>query len=252
MIQAIIIDDELQGRKLLQALIKSHAPEINVIDECADLPNGVKAIRKHKPDLIFLDIEMPGHSGLELLDFFDEKEINFGIIFTTAYNEYAIKAFKMSAVDYLLKPISGEDLEQAMDRFHKRFSKTEPSKIKTETHLIGIENTENKIAIPVGQSIKFIDLDDIIYLKAENSYTEIHLQDTSKLLVSRTLKNFEDVLEDKSNFYRCHKSYIINRQFILDYVKSDGGYLILKPKIEIPISPDKVQGFLDGAMIVRR
>lgn len=252
MIRAIIIDDEVQGRKLLQALIKSHAPEITIVDECADLPNGVKSIRKHKPDLIFLDIEMPGHSGLELLDFFDEKDINFGIIFTTAYNEYAVKAFKMSAVDYLLKPISGDDVEQAIERFQKRFAKGDTPKSRIETLSAGIEKTDNKIAIPVGQSIKFIDLDDIVYLKAENTYTEIHLQDASKLLVSRTLKNFEDVLEDKINFYRCHKSYIINRQFVLDYVKSDGGYLKLKPGFEIPISPDKVQGFLDGAMIVKR
>ena len=110
MIKAIIIDDETQGRKLLQALIISHCPQIQVLEECADLPNGVKAIRKHKPDLIFLDIEMPQHSGLDILDFFYEKDIHFGIIFTTAYNEYAVKAFKLSAVDYLLKPISGDDL----------------------------------------------------------------------------------------------------------------------------------------------
>lgn len=251
MIQAIIIDDELQGRKLLQALIKSHCTDIHVVEECCDLPNGVKAIRKHKPDLIFLDIEMPGHSGLELLDFFDEKDINFGIIFTTAYNEYAVKAFKMSAVDYLLKPISGADLEEAVERFRKRFVKNEPINSKQEAQFV-IEQSGSKIAIPVGQSIKFIDLDDVVYLKAENTYTEIHLQDHSKLLVSRILKNFEDVLEDKPNFFRCHKSYIINRQFVLDYVKSDGGYLVLKPRIEIPISPDKVNGFLEGAMMIKR
>jgi two-component system, LytTR family, response regulator len=252
MINAIIIDDELQGRKLLQALIKSHCPEINVVEECADLPNGVKAIRKHKPNLIFLDIEMPEHSGLELLDFFDEKDIDFGIIFTTAYNEYAVKAFKMSAVDYLLKPISGGDLEQAIERFQKRFAKSDLSKTKPENQFIPIEKAENKIAIPVGQSIKFIDLDEIVYLKAENTYTEIHLQDQSKLLVSRTLKNFEEVLVDKHIFFRCHKSYIINRQFVLDYVKSDGGYLVLKPSIEIPISSEKVQVFLDKSVVVKR
>lgn len=247
MIKAIIIDDETQGRKLLQALIKSHCPQIQIIEECADLPNGVKAIRKHKPDVIFLDIEMPQHSGLDILDFFDEKDINFGIIFTTAYNEYAVKAFKLSAVDYLLKPISGEDLEQAVERFEKRFSNT-----KIENVATALERTDHKIAIPVGQSIKFIDLDQIIFLKAENTYTEIFMQDTSKLLVSRTLKNFEEVLLDNPNFFRCHKSYIINRNFVLDYVKSDGGYLILKPKFEIPISSEKVNDFLEQATIVKR
>ncbi|MBK7691427.1 MAG: response regulator transcription factor [Bacteroidetes bacterium] len=247
MIKAIIIDDETQGRKLLQALIISHCPQIQVLEECADLPNGVKAIRKHKPDLIFLDIEMPQHSGLDILDFFDEKDIHFGIIFTTAYNEYAVKAFKLSAVDYLLKPISGDDLEQAVERFEKRFNGN-----KSELNNSYTDRADNKIAIPVGQSIKFIDLDTVVYLKAENTYTEIFMQDSSKLLVSRTLKNFEEVLADKPNFFRCHKSYIINRMFVLDYVKSDGGYLILKPKIEIPISSEKVNEFLDNATIVRR
>jgi two-component system LytT family response regulator len=247
MIKAIIIDDETQGRKLLQALIKNHCPQITVLEECIDLPNGVKAIRKHKPDVVFLDIEMPQHSGLDILDFFDEKDIHFGIIFTTAYNEYAVKAFKLSAVDYLLKPISGDDLEHAVERFEKRFHGS-----KSEMNNTHPERTDNKIAIPVGQSIKFIDLDNVVYLKAENTYTEIFMQDNSKLLVSRTLKNFEEVLADKPDFFRCHKSYIINRMFVLDYVKSDGGYLILKPKIEIPISSEKVNDFLDNATIVKR
>lgn len=247
MIKAIIIDDEVQGRKLLNVLIETHCPQITIMEECVDLPNGVKAIRKHKPDLIFLDIEMPGHSGLDILDFFDEKEIDFGIIFTTAYNEYAVKAFKLSAVDYLLKPISGDDLEQAVDRFEKRFLNQ-----KKENSAASVDKKDNKIAIPVGQSIKFIDLDDVIYLKAENTYTEIHLQNNSKLLVSRTLKNFEEVLEGNSNFFRCHKSYIINRQYVLDYVKSDGGYLVLKPKTQIPISADKVDEFLQVTTMVKR
>ena len=247
MIKAIIIDDEVQARKLLNALIQSHCPQISIVDECTNLPEGVKSIRKLKPDLIFLDIEMPGHSGLELLDFFDEKEIDFGIIFTTAYNEYAIKAFKLSAVDYLLKPISGEDLEQAVERFEKRFTAFPKSSNPTP-----IDHSDNKIAIPIGQSIRFIDLDEIVYLKAENTYTEIHLQDQTKLLVSRTLKNFEEVLTHKPAFFRCHKSYIVNKNYVLDYVKSDGGYLILKPKTAIPISTDKVEDFLQQATIVKR
>ncbi len=246
MIKAIIIDDEVQARKLLHVLIKTHCPQISIADECADLPHGVKSIRKNKPDLIFLDIEMPGHSGLDILDFFDEKEIEFGIIFTTAYNEYAVKAFKLSAVDYLLKPISGDDLEQAVERFEKRFI---PQKKEVATT---VDKRDNRIAIPVGQSIKFIDTDDILFLKAENTYTEIHLQNESKLLVSRTLKNFEEVLSGNAAFFRCHKSYIVNRNFVLDYVKSDGGYLIIKPRTTIPISNDKVDEFLEVATFVKR
>lgn len=247
MIKAIIIDDEAQARKLLDNLVRENAPQVQVLELCSDLPNGVKAIRKLKPDLIFLDVEMPGHSGLELLDFFDEKEIDFGIIFTTAYNEYAVKAFKLSAVDYLLKPIAPEDLEQAIERFEKRFTANHAqSPVPTD------EKAPNRIAIPVGQSIKFLDTDQIVFLKAENTYTEIHLSDHSKLVVSRSLKNFEETLQDHKQFFRCHKSYIVNQDYLLDYVKSDGGYLILKPNTEIPISPDKVEAFLSLATIVRR
>lgn len=246
MIKAIIIDDEAQARKLLDTLVRENTPQVQVLELCSDLPNGVKAIRKLKPDLIFLDVEMPGHSGLELLDFFDEKEIDFGIIFTTAYNEYAVKAFKLSAVDYLLKPIATEDLEQAIERFEKRFHSGATLSVSSE------EKAPNRIAIPVGQSIKFLDTEQIVYLKAENTYTEIHLSDHSKLVVSRSLKNFEETLQDHKQFFRCHKSYIVNQDYLLDYVKSDGGYLILKPNTEIPISPDKVEAFLSLATIVRR
>jgi two-component system LytT family response regulator len=138
-------------------------------------------------------------------------------------------------------------LEQAVERFEKRFI-ANPKTLSPSP----IENSDNKIAIPIGQSIRFIDLDEVVYLKAENTYTEIHLQDNTKLLVSRTLKNFEEVLANKTSFYRCHKSYIINKNYVLDYVKSDGGYLILKPKTEIPISTDKVEEFLQQATIVKR
>lgn len=246
MIKAIIIDDESQARRLLNKLLQQYCAQVQVIDECADLPNGVKSIRKHKPDLVFLDIEMPGHSGLELLDFFDEKDIQFGIIFTTAYNEYAIKAFKLSAVDYLLKPLDKEDLMQAVERFERRY-KNEYQPIMTQKPI------DAKIAIPIGQSIRFFEVNDIIFLKAENTYTEIHLKNNSqKILVSRTLKNFEDTLVSHNAFYRCHKSYIININYIFDYVKSDGGFLVMYNKIEIPISTDKVENLLSKTKIVSR
>lgn len=242
---AIIIDDEPRARELLKTLLKENFSQINVIDLCPDLPNGVKSIRKHKPDLIFLDIEMPGHSGLEILDFFDEQEIKFGIIFTTAYSEFAIKAFKLSAIDYLLKPIEVEELGNAIERFEKKQSKPNSS-------VENIEVKSHQIAVPIGQSIRFIELNNIMYLKADNSYCEIHLLDDTKLIVSRTLKNFEDVLVNNSMFFRCHKSYMVNRNYVADYVKSDGGFLLLTNKKEIPISNDRVDAFLEQITIVKR
>lgn len=248
MIKAIIIDDEKKARELLYTLIVENCPEIEVIDQCQDLPNGVKSIRKNKPDLIFLDIEMPGHTGLELLDFFDESEIDFGIIFTTAYNEFAVKAFKLSAVDYLLKPLLIDDLINAIARFERRFMSSK--NIETLAKKNEIQN--NKIAIPIGQSIRFIDLDDIVFLKADNTYTEIFLEDNSKLVVSRTLKNFEEVLQENPKFFRCHKSYMVNRDYVVDYVKSDGGYLVVKNNYQVGISPEKVETFLNQSTIVKR
>ena len=120
--KAIVIDDEKRARTLLKGMIDELSLGVQVVELCEDLPDGVKAIRKHKPDLIFLDIEMPGHSGLELLDFFDEQEINFSIIFTTAYNQYAVQAFKLSAIDYLLKPIAVNELEDSSISLSARFT----------------------------------------------------------------------------------------------------------------------------------
>lgn len=250
MIKAIIIDDEVRARSLLATMLKEYCADIEVVASCEDLPNGVKAIRKQKPDLVFLDIEMPGHSGLELLDFFDEQEINFSIIFITAYNSYAIQAFKLSAVDYLLKPVEPEDLENAVERFRRRNTKDKNSLVTLRENLK--EEGLDKIAVPDSNSIKFLKLDDILFFKADNTYTEIVFLDNNKLVISRTLKNLEDTLAGTPNFFRCHKSYIVNMKYLTDYVKSDGGYLMIKGKHQIPVSVDKVQDLLNQAAFVKR
>ena len=157
--KAIIIDDEKRARVSLNLLILEYCPNIEIVAECENLPEGVKAIRKHNPDLVLLDIEMPGHSGLELLDFFDENEVNFSIIFTTAYNEYALQAFKFSAIDYLLKPINPEQLMDAVLRLEKQKQKLENFKILKENIQ---QETLTKIAVPSGNSLIFIDTTKII------------------------------------------------------------------------------------------
>lgn len=249
-IRVIIIDDELRARNLLVGLLEEFCKDTLVVETCADLPNGVKAIRRHKPDLVFMDIEMPGHSGLELLDFFDEEEVDFSVIFTTAYSEYAIQAFKLSALDYLLKPIEPADLEASLERY-KRKSKAEKTDIGTQ--LENIKNPQkNKIGIPTQNGVKFIDIDEIVFIKADNSYTELHTSKGEKFIISRTLKNFEDVLKDIPKFMRVHKSYMVNTEWITDYVKSDGGYLIVDNKHIIAISPDKVDALLRSKLFVKR
>lgn len=245
--KAIIIDDEKRARVSLSLLLQEYCPEVELVAECENLPEGVKAIRKFNPDLVLLDIEMPGHSGLELVDFFDEKEINFSIIFTTAYNEYAIQAFKLSALDYLLKPIIPEELINAISRMERQ---------KSLQFKALAENIQNeffeKIAVPSGNTLILIKISDIIYIKGEGSYSEIYMQDKSKHMVSRNLKNFEEILLKDKRFLRTHKSYIVNFDEVVSFNKSDGGWLDMKNGNSIPISSEKSNLIMERIQIVKR
>jgi two-component system LytT family response regulator len=247
--KAIIIDDEKRARVTLQLLLDEYCPTITVIADCENLPEGIKAIRKHKPAVVFLDIEMPGHSGLELLDFFDENEVDFSIIFTTAYNQYAIQAFKFSAIDYLLKPINPTQLVEAIKRLEKTKQKFQNFQILKEN--ITKENV-TKIAVPSGNSLIFIDITKISYIKGEGAYSEIFFINGTKTLVSRNLKNFEDILCTDNHFMRNHKSYIVNLEQIVALNKSDGGSLTLEDKSQIPVSSDKTQLILEKIKIIKR
>lgn len=233
--KAIIIEDEKRAQIYLKGIIEMHFPYINICAVCDDLPSGVIAIRKHKPDLVFLDIEMPKYNGLEIVNFFDETELNFGIIFTTAYNQYAIQAFKTSALDYLLKPIDVDELKACINRYETK-QKTITENIIKANQLL---QPNTKIAIPDGNNLLMIDTIEIVYLKADNSYTSIHLNNGKTHVTSRFLKNFEDHLKTNSSFFRCHKSYIINIDYVKSYSKSNGGTIILDNHIEIPVSQDK-------------
>ena len=247
--KAIIIDDEKRARISLAYILQEYCPQVTIVAECENLPEGVKAIRKHQPDIVLLDIEMPGHSGLELLDFFDENEVNFSIIFTTAYNEYALKAFKFSAVDYLLKPIIPEELADAIQRVAKQKQRFENFRAFKENLQ---QETLTKIAVPSGNTLLFLETNKIMYIKGEGAYSEVFCSDGTKQLVSRNLKNFEDILCSDSRFLRIHKSYIVNFNFVTAYNKSDGGNIELKNKIQIPVSPDKSQTILDQIQIIKR
>ncbi|MES2862877.1 MAG: LytTR family DNA-binding domain-containing protein [Bacteroidota bacterium] len=247
--KAIIIDDEKRARVSLALLLQEYCPQITVVSECENLPEGVKAIRKFQPDLVLLDIEMPGHSGLELLDFFDENDVNFSIIFTTAYNEYALQAFKFSAVDYLLKPINPEQLTEAIIRLEKQKQKVENYKLLKETIN---QDSLTKIAVPSGNTLIFIDTTKISHIKGEGAYSEVFCNNGTKHLVSRNLKNFEDILCLDSRFMRVHKSYIVNFEQVVAYNKSDGGSLELETKIHIPVSQEKAQSILDRIQIIKR
>lgn len=240
MYKAIIIDDEEMARTLLSGMINEYVPEITIAELCKDLASGVKAIHKHKPDIVFLDIEMPGHSGLELLDFFDPESVNFSIIFVTAYNQYAIQAFKLSAVDYLLKPIEVEDLTKAIELFKINRQRTQLAGLK---HNLS-SHKNKKIGLNTVSSVLFVSLEDILFFQAEGSYTRVYTKDGKQILASKGLKHFENTLSDQSEFFRCHKSYIVNIPHINEYVKTDGGHLRIG-NYEIGISTDKIAEVLN-------
>lgn len=239
MYKAIIVDDEEMARALLQGMIVEYCPNVEVVDTCKDLPCGVKSIRKYQPDIVFLDIEMPGHSGLELLDFFDDKEINFSIIFVTAYNRYAIQAFKLSAVDYLLKPIESEDLIEAVKLFEKSKKTIDYRVLKNNL----TPSAPKKIGLSSVSSVSFVELDQILFLQADGSYTKIYLKDGRSIVTSKSLKHFENTLVENLEFFRCHKSFIVNINYITEYVKSDGGYLKINNH-QVGLSVDKVDQIL--------
>lgn len=238
--KAIIIEDEKRAQIYLKGVINQVAPEIEVVAICDDLPSGVLAIRKFQPEIVFLDIEMPKYNGLEIVNFFGKDEIQFNIIFTTAYNQYAIQAFKTSALDYLLKPIDPEELKETIERYKQKqlntFHKLQVAKLR-------LSHTE-KIAIPDGNNLIMIEVNEILYLKADSNYTDIHLTNGKKYTTSRILKNFEETLSSYSQFFRCHKSYIVNILHTLKFSKANGGTVILKNDVEIPISIEKIDTFL--------
>ena len=243
--KAIIIDDERLARQELRNLLAAHK-EIEVIAECNNAQSAKEKIAELNPDVIFLDIQMPQLTGLQISRIIS-KDIK--VIFTTAYPDFALEGFELNAVDYLLKPINPNELSEAV----KRFSKT---KEKLQNYAILKENikhdTIKKIAVPTGNSLIFLETDTIVCIKGEGAYSEIICSDGNKHLVSRNLKNFEDIMCIDNNFVRNHKSYIVNTNFITAYNKSDGGSLELKNGMQLPISLEKVQLILEAIEIIKR
>ena len=242
----VIIDDEPRARVLLEAILGDYCPQLLVKAFCEDLPSGVKAIHKYQPDLVFLDIEMPGHSGLEILDFFDPEQICFKIIFTTAYNEYALKAFKFSAIDYVLKPLDHHQIVEAVNRFitNKRENQYQFLKALKQNMHAQTNWMHRRLVLSTSEGYHFIQPDQIVYIKGESAYSKFFLDDGSTLLVSKNLKQFEEMLIDLPLFFRAHKSFIVNLKFAVKYMRTDGGYLLVKGNHRILVSTDKLDEML--------
>jgi len=241
-LKAIIIDDERRSRSSLQKLIKMTSQDVEVIGMYSNAQDGYEAIVQDQPELVFLDIRMPGESGFDLLERFED--FNFNVVFTTAYNEYAIAALKCGAVDYLLKPISVEELEIALLKAHKLSQNNQSHQNFCELIELIKFNSQNSGKIPVADlhGIKFIDADSIIRCSADNNYTKIHLDNAKVLLASKTLKDYETLLT-RYGFFRCHRSHLINLRHIVEYKKGKTGLIKMKDNKEVELAHTKKSEF---------
>ncbi len=237
----IIVEDELHSRETLSNLVQEYCRNVEVIGLAATVKEGLSLLNKNSPDLVFLDIEMQNETGFDLL--LKAKHLNFDVIFTTAFEHYALRAIKFSAIDYLLKPIDIEDLQQATEKV--KFKKESNLHNKRLDSLINnIQNTGNRtITLSTSEGYQFINVSDINYCEANGSYTNFFIKNSSKLLVSKHLKEYENLLTD-CNFMRVHQSYLINLDEVAKYVKSEGGYIVMKNGDQISISPKKKEEFI--------
>jgi two-component system, LytTR family, response regulator len=243
-IKALIVDDSAQARKLLQLMLGEIAPEIEICALVESVIQAVDAIKQHQPDVVFLDIEMPGKSGLQLVDEISREEQPYEIIFTTAYNEYALNAFRLSAIDYLLKPIDESQLSNAVKRLT---DKRDGESAKTRLNILKqnlSNNSENILSIPVQNGYEYIKLDEIEFLEADGSYVHVFSSDKKQKTVSKNLKYFQAILEKNSNFVRVHRSYIINLKNIHAFSRSGRGIITMKNGREIDLARDRRTEFL--------
>jgi two-component system LytT family response regulator len=237
MIRSVIIDDEQHCVKALLKDIQQHCPAIEVVETCSSAKEGIMAIKKHKPDLVFLDVEMPWMNGFEMLEVLGD--VNFSIIFTTAHDEFAAKAFRISAVDYLLKPIDAGDLKAAVSKVEKKMDQgSNLHHISNLLRNIRQPSTEQKIALPQREGYEFIDVSSIIYCSAEGAYTKVFITDKKTMLISRTLGDVEELLPPEM-FQRIHHSTLINVTYISQFLRTDGGYVVLKNGEKLSVSKAK-------------
>jgi two-component system, LytTR family, response regulator len=242
-LKAIIIDDESSSRNTLRQKIGTYCPELDIVSECENGESGIETIEKAKPDIVFLDVEMPRMNGFVMLQHLKNRD--FELIFTTAYDHYAIRAIRYSALDYLVKPIDVEELKAASAKaVEKRLKHAPNERIETLLHnLLDEKNASSRIAIPSQEGLQFVEIAHIIYLEAESNYTIIYVKEGHKITVSKTLKDFEELLPQQL-FIRIHHSHIINRNHIQKYIRGEGGQVIMTNGKILDVARRKKEEFL--------
>lgn len=242
--KVLIVDDENKARRLLENLISEECPQITEILQATDLISAIEIINVEQPKIVYLDIEMPNHSGLQILDMLGTKDIDFQIIFTTAYNQYAVDAFKLSAIDYLLKPIDSQELktatEKAITALKENTINNQLKDLKKAFNQLAL----NKIALEIPKGIIFISHDDIILFEADGMYTRVYLENGESEFICKPLKHFVEQLNEMPIFYKPHRSYLVNLKHIKELSKKDGYHLVMSNNKTLPISKDKREEFM--------
>ncbi len=244
MITCILIDDERNALEMMEWLLKTYCPQVRILDMCLSAEAGIEAIHKKKPDVVFLDIEMPKMNGFDMLEQFDT--LSFDVVFCTAYDQFAIKAFHYSALNYLLKPIDPDDLISTVKRIEER--KSIPTKEQFALLLQNMQQptktTPHRIALTSGDGLIFIPTSDIVYCEAESNYTTVVLTGGKKVVVSKVLKEIDEALSGP-DFFRVHSSFLINLNHIKKFVRVDGGYIVMDNDATINISRSRRQEFME-------
>ncbi|MDA3890679.1 MAG: LytTR family DNA-binding domain-containing protein [Salinivirgaceae bacterium] len=242
MATVVIIEDEQQLRELNRNLISDNFPSIEVVGEADSVESGIEIIQKTKPDIVLLDIELKGGTGFNILQ--NVKPYNFKLIFVTAYNHLAIKAIKFSAIDYILKPINEFEFTNAIENALQSIQSNEMEmQVNNFFDHYEKQTQSKKIVLRTSDSMHIIDVSDILYCQSDNSYTTFYLADGTHILVSKPLKEYNDLLEG-FNFIRPHQSYLVNLNSIKKVDKTDGGFIILNNNTEIPISTRRKQSLM--------
>jgi len=247
-ITALLIDDEANSRQAMRNLLSQLCPDVTIAGEAKNVDMGIELIHSVKPQLIFLDIQMPGKTGFDLLAAIDK--VDFDIIFTTAYHEYAVKAFRFSAIDYLLKPIDPDDLVNAVARVREKHNPASTSQVQLLKQLWqqlsvnkNAQNLNQKLALATQEGIHLIEVNDIVWCESLGSYTKFYLSNGEKLVTSKLIKEYEEILADYQ-FFRVHQSYLISLQHVKKYVKGDGGQVWMTDGAEVEVARRRKEEFL--------
>jgi two-component system LytT family response regulator len=241
MIRTIIIDDEENIRSLLRELLRIYCPDVEIVAETGNIENSIEAILRLKPQLLLLDIKLEDGSGFELLEKLGSHD--FSIIFITAYEEFALKAFRQSAVDYILKPVVPEELMAAIKKVRNTLKHENDDRIRVSANNTNSNHDqEKKIVLRTADKFHFVTMNEIIRCESDSSYTTFFFLNGKSLIISRTMKEFEEILCEFS-FYRPHKSYLINIKHIKAFEKSDGGFIIMSDDSKVPLSDKKRDEF---------